>query len=43
MANNPAETPNTAHAGSETGSPVHEDKKVTGNNQNNTDTKKKPK
>ena len=40
MANNPAETPNTAHAGSETGSPVHEDKKVTGNNQNNTDTKK---
>lgn len=40
MANNPAETPNTAHVGSETGSPVHEDKKVTGNNQNNTDTKK---
>lgn len=40
MANNPAETPNTAHAGSETGSPVHEDKKVTGNNQNNTGIKK---
>lgn len=40
MANNPAETPNTAHVGSETGSPVHEDKKVTGNNQNNTGIKK---